>query len=50
MSTNEIPVSTIITYNRISLSIVTHGHSLMIQAHTQYGNKRSHNIMEMPYQ
>ena len=36
--------------NRISLTIVTHDHSLMIQAHTQYRNKKSHNIMEIPYQ
>ena len=36
--------------NRIFLTIVTHDHSLMIQAHTQYRNKKSHNIMKMPYQ
>ena len=33
--------------NRIFL---THDHSLMIQADTQYRNKKSHDIMEMPYQ
>ena len=35
---------------RIFLTIVTHDHSLMIQADTQYRNKKSHDTMEMPYQ